>query len=69
MTSVAFDPDGGSFATGSRDGTVRVRSVTASPEMLCAKLTANMSHKQWDVWVSPDIDYVQACPGLPIAPD
>lgn len=69
VTSVAFDPDGGSFATGSRDGTVRVRSVTASPEMLCAKLTANMSHKQWDVWVSPDIDYVQACPGLPIAPD
>jgi hypothetical protein len=36
---------------------------------LCAKLTANMSHQQWRDWVSPDIDYIEACPGLPIAPD
>jgi len=28
-----------------------------------------MSHKQWWDWVSPDIDYVTACPDLPIAPD
>jgi hypothetical protein len=31
-------------------------------------LTANMSHKQWRDWVSPDIGYITACPGLPIAP-
>jgi hypothetical protein len=36
---------------------------------LCAKLTTNMSHKQWRGWVSPDIGYIKACPDLPIAPD
>jgi hypothetical protein len=41
----------------------------AWPDLLCAKLTTNMSHKQWDEWVSPDIDYIQVCPDLPIAPD
>jgi len=32
-------------------------------------LATNMSHKQWRDWVSPDIDYIKACPDLPIAPD
>ena len=36
---------------------------------LCAKLTTNMSHQQWRDWVSPDIDYIEACPGLLIPPD
>ena len=36
---------------------------------VCAKLTANVSHQQWRDWVSPDIDYFEACPGLPVAPD
>jgi len=34
--------------------------------MLCDKLTTNMSHQQWRDWVSPDIDYVTLCPGLPV---
>ena len=36
---------------------------------LCDKLTENMSQKQWDEWVSPDIDYIKVCPDLPIRPD
>jgi hypothetical protein len=40
-----------------------------TPADLCAKLTVNMSHKQWNDWVSPDIEYIKACPDLPIAPD
>jgi len=32
-------------------------------------LATNMSHKQWRDWVSPDIDYIKACPDLPITPD
>jgi hypothetical protein len=28
-----------------------------------------MSHRRWNDWVSPNIDYIQVCPGLPIAPD
>ena len=27
------------------------------------------SHQQWRDWVSPDIDYIEVCPGLPLAPD
>jgi hypothetical protein len=37
--------------------------------MLCAKLTANLSHQQWRDWVSPDIGYTTLCPGLPIPAD
>jgi len=43
----------------------RCRQDTAA----VAKLTTNMSRQQWRDWVSPDIDYIEACPGLPIAPD
>ena len=41
----------------------------ADPAQLCDKLSANMSRKQWRDWVSPGIDYIAVCPGLPIAPD
>jgi len=36
---------------------------------LCARLIANMSHQQWDDWVSRDVGYQELCPGLPIAAD
>jgi hypothetical protein len=36
---------------------------------MCAKLRTDMSRQQWRDWVSPDIDYIEACPGLPIPPD
>ena len=34
---------------------------------LCAKVTTNMNHQQWNAWVSPGIDYVPVCPDLPPA--
>ena len=36
---------------------------------MCAKLATNMSQKQWNEWVSPDIDYIKVCPDLPMSPD
>lgn len=36
---------------------------------LCAKLPRNMTRKEWREWISPDIDYVVQCPGLPVPAD
>jgi len=32
---------------------------------LCDKISANMTHAEWNEWVSPSIDYVKVCPTLP----
>lgn len=69
VISVAWRPDGAGFASASNDYTVRVWPASADPAEICTKLSANMSHKQWKEWVSPDIGYRKACPDLPIAPD
>ena len=69
VNSVVYSPDGQRIVSGSTDGTVRVWPAVAGPKELCDKLTANMSHKQWNEWVSPDIDYIKVCPDLPMSPD
>lgn len=69
VISVAWRPDGTGFASASNDGTVYLWPASADPGEICSKLTANMSRKQWNDWVSPDIDYKKGCPDLPIAPD
>jgi hypothetical protein len=70
VAGVAVSPDGRRIVSGSSDKTLRLwPGPPAWPDLLCDKLTANMSHKQWRDWVSPHIPHITVCPGLPIAPD
>jgi WD40 repeat protein len=69
VDSIAYSPDGQRIVSGSADRTVRVWPAVAGPKELCDKLTENMSRKQWNEWVSPDIDYIKVCPDLPIPSD
>jgi WD40 repeat protein len=69
VSNLALSPDGEVLASADVLGTVGLWPATGSLADLCAKLTANMSHRQWNEWLSPDIDYIKTCPDLPLAPD
>jgi len=70
VTFLDFSPDGTKLLSASRDHTMRMWPVPkASPDGLCAKLTHNMSRKEWNHVVSSEIDYIAVCPGLPEAND
>ncbi len=65
---VAFSKNG-SLASAGHDHTLRLWPGAPTPNMLCEKISANMSQRQWSKWVSSDVAYIPACTGLPIAPD
>lgn len=71
VTAVVALADDSGFASAAPGSFVR--SWPTQPghwaALLCAKLEANPSRKQWREWVAAGIDYRCACPGLPIAAD
>ena len=69
VVSVALSPDGRLAASANADGSLLLSPALVDTAQLCDKLSSNMSHKQWREWVSPGIDYIALCPGLPVAAD
>lgn len=64
--NVGFSADGSGIFAGGGESAWRWPGPAMWPDLLCNKLSANMSRAQWRMWVSPDIDYIAACPELPI---
>ncbi|HRO60150.1 MAG TPA: hypothetical protein PK177_13450, partial [Burkholderiaceae bacterium] len=70
VTGVLMSPDGRSIVSAGADGTVRLwPGPEAWPELVCAKLTRNLSHLEWRELVSSADPYECQCPGLPIPAD
>lgn len=70
VKSVAFSPDGTLLVSVGVSGTVRFWPAPKTwPDVLCAKLAHNLSHKEWREHVSSTIDYIPQCKALPIPPD
>jgi WD40 repeat protein len=70
VASITFSPDGKQLVSTSDDDTIRVWPAPQTwADVLCAKLTRNMSRAEWRLWVSTEIEYTVQCPGLPIPPD
>jgi WD40 repeat protein len=67
--SIAFSPNDDRIASGGGDGNLHLWSPPAKLEdLICSKLSSNMSTKQWREWVGVSTDdYKRFCKGLPDA--
>ncbi|WP_330252848.1 TIR domain-containing protein [Nocardia sp. NBC_00565] len=66
IVAIETSPDNQLIATYGIDGYWLWPAPSTWTRELCAKLSSNMSHEEWDKWVSPDIEYIELCPGLPV---
>lgn len=70
LKSVVFSPNGSLIVAGGEDSVLRFWPAPKTwPDVLCAKLARNLSHKEWREHVSSAIEYIPQCAGLPIPPD
>jgi WD40 repeat protein len=70
VDALAFSADGSRIVSAGYDANLHLWPFPVDAQKtLCDDLAENMSHKQWNEWVSPDIGYIKQCPQLPIAPD
>ena len=69
IQAVAMASDGSFFVTADRSAILVWPGPNRWADIICSKLLRNMSHDQWREWISPDIEYREQCPGLPIPPD
>lgn len=71
-SSLAFSADGRHLAAASLDNKIQIRvwdAPAAWPELLCQRLTRNMSHREWQKFVGATLPYTKQCPNLPVPND
>jgi WD40 repeat protein len=63
---LAFNQEGSLVGLAGTGSVLLWPGPTMWADLLCSKLTRNISAKQWQEWVSPEIDYQAQCAGLPV---
>jgi len=69
ITAVALAPDGSFFVTADARKVLLWPGPSHWADLICGKLSQNMSRKEWGEWISGDISYVGQCPNLPVPQD
>lgn len=61
--AIAFSADGKYLASGSRNGTIKLWPTNPDElaGQICSRLTRNMTVKEWERYVAPDIPYRSTC--------
>ncbi|MGB3670608.1 MAG: hypothetical protein WA984_10880, partial [Phormidesmis sp.] len=71
VRSVSFSPDGRTLATASADGTAQIRYVFTQDVLTqaCARLTRNLTLREWQRYLGDSEPYRKTCPNLPYPDD
>ncbi len=70
-SAVSFSPDGRTVATASDDGTAQIRYVFTQDVLTqaCARLTRNLTLREWQRYLGDSEPYRKTCPNLPYPDD
>jgi WD40 repeat protein len=69
IRAVALASDSSYFVTADSTKVLVWPGPNEWANIVCSKLSSNMSHEEWRAWVSPKLPYTEQCPELKIASD